>query len=139
MLRQVGHMPGLLRLRLDGLLFPRLIRGLHQYKEYSKTCASECLEEPTKLDSRNVFDLLVQENRSGDREALSIAEIISESSLLIIAGIALLSSPGKFPLMQSHRIRYNFHSFCQYTFSSAQQPRYSDASKQRGPAHLHIL
>ncbi len=81
-------MPGLLRLRLDGLLFPRLIRGLHQYKEYSKKCALECLEETTKVDSRNIFNLLAQDNRSGDREALSIAEIISESSLLIIAGNA---------------------------------------------------
>lgn len=81
-------MPGLLRLRLDGLFFPRLIRGLHQYKEYSKSCALECLEETTKVGSRNIFNLLVQETRRVDRDALSMAEIISESSLLIIAGMA---------------------------------------------------
>lgn len=82
-------MPGLLRLRLDALLFPQLIRGLHQYKSYSKTCALKCLKEGREVDGSNIFRVLLREGRYEDSEGLSLAEIVSESSLLIIAGMDL--------------------------------------------------
>ena len=80
-------MPGLLRLRLDSLLFPHLIRGLHQYKAYSKTCALACLREDSEANNSNIFGILLRESKSGNGERLSLEEIVSESSLLIIAGM----------------------------------------------------
>ena len=99
-------MPGLLRLRFDALLFPHLIRGLHQYKEYSKKCALECMDEDKEGNGSDIFSTLLRESKSGDGEGLSLAEIVSESSLLIIAGthrqslegVDLIHAQGPIPL-----------------------------------------
>ncbi|MCJ1397974.1 hypothetical protein MMC11_001170 [Xylographa trunciseda] len=79
-------MPRLLDLRLENLLFSRLVNGLHEYQRYSETQARECMKKDQKMDAQSVFDLLLPDPKAGSEEAFSITELTSESSLLILAG-----------------------------------------------------
>ncbi|MCJ1382557.1 hypothetical protein MMC17_005670 [Xylographa soralifera] len=82
----VGHMPRLLELRLENLLFSRLVHGLHEYQRYSETQARECMKKDPKKNVQSVFDLLLPDPKARSEESFSISELTSESSLLILAG-----------------------------------------------------
>lgn len=79
-------MPWLLTARLDRLFFSHLVRGLEQYKSCGIALAEECSKENLETRSRNVFDFLLEKGRAGADQQLSLPELISESSLLMIAG-----------------------------------------------------
>ena len=87
----MGHMPGILKLRVERLLLPRLIRGLDKYKRCSKTLTEACIQDRliSAADSRNVIQFLLNKNADGDeveKERFSASELVSETSLLIVAG-----------------------------------------------------
>ena len=79
-------MPRLLELRLENLLFSRLVHGLHEYQSYSETQARECMKKNPEKNAQSVFDLLLPDPKAGSEETFSITELTSESSLLILAG-----------------------------------------------------
>jgi hypothetical protein len=83
---QVGHVPGLLRFGIGNLFFPRLIRGLHEYKAYSKQLADDCLEGISEKESGSIFRLLLEETKLKNGGDACFPELVSESSLLLIAG-----------------------------------------------------
>ncbi|MCJ1387185.1 hypothetical protein MMC18_000025 [Xylographa bjoerkii] len=82
----VGHMPRLLELRLENLLFSRLVHGLHEYQRYSERQARKCMKKDPEKDAQSVFDLLLPDPNTNSEEAFTITELTSESSLLILAG-----------------------------------------------------
>ena len=86
-------MPRLLQLRLENLLFSRLVHGLHEYQRYSEVQARECMNQHPKQNTQSVFDLLLPDPKAGSEEAFSMTELTSESSLLILAGELLEYSP----------------------------------------------
>ena len=84
-------MPGILKLGVERLLLPRLMNGLDKYKACSKTLAEACMQDrfAPSTGSQNVIQFLFNEEVGGEKaddEEFSTAELISETSLLIIAG-----------------------------------------------------
>lgn len=88
---QVAHMPGLLGLGLENALFPSLMAGLRKYKLCTKDLAEACMYEHAAVAAgrpcimHSMLDELVRTSKTKN-EAFSTAELISEASLLIVAG-----------------------------------------------------
>ncbi|KAI4169983.1 MAG: hypothetical protein LQ343_005293 [Gyalolechia ehrenbergii] len=82
----VGHMPMLLKLKLDTLMFRSLVEGTHKYKEFSQKQFEERMTQGTHCQTRDILATLVEAKDPDTGEALTRSELISESSLLIIAG-----------------------------------------------------
>ncbi|TAQ91634.1 hypothetical protein B7494_g39 [Chlorociboria aeruginascens] len=94
----VGHIPGLLRFGIGNLFFPKLVRGLYEYKEYSQKLANDCLKGNSEKEVDSVFRLLLQETEAENGGEAFLPELVSESSLLLIAG----SSHAQYPSSKSY-------------------------------------
>jgi hypothetical protein len=68
--------------------FPGLLRGLLQYSEYSKNLAMSCLQGQSEKDTSSIFQLLLHETKAENRGPACVPELISESSLLLLASRA---------------------------------------------------
>ena len=84
-------MPGILKLRIERLLLPRLINGLDEYKKCSKSLAEQSMQSRavSSTGTQNIIQFLLNEEVGAEQtehEEFSTAELISETSLLIIAG-----------------------------------------------------
>lgn len=84
-------MPRILKLRVERLLLPHLIRGLDKYRECSRVLAESCIQNRSSplVSPRNVVRLLLNKEmyrQKAENDEFSTAELISETSLLIIAG-----------------------------------------------------
>ena len=79
-------MPSLLKLRLHGILFRKLINGLETYKAYSRKQALERLTKKMGTNDRDIFSYLLEARDPETGEGFTESELTSESSLLIIAG-----------------------------------------------------
>ncbi|KAH7354879.1 cytochrome P450 [Rhexocercosporidium sp. MPI-PUGE-AT-0058] len=86
MLYIVGNMPFLLKLQLEKIFFPSLLRGLHEYSEYSKNLAMSCFQGHSEKETNSVFQLLLHETEAENKGPACLPELISESSLLLLAG-----------------------------------------------------
>lgn len=62
------------------------MQGLDQYKAYSRVLAEQCLGMSAHERSCNVFSQLLEQDKTGTKENSTLSELISESSLLVIAG-----------------------------------------------------
>jgi hypothetical protein len=82
-------MPFLLKLQVEKMFFPGLLRGLHEYSEYSKNLAMSCLKGHSEKETSSVFQLLLRETEVENKGPACLLEIISESSLLLLAGRSL--------------------------------------------------
>ena len=78
-------MPGLLKLSLDKVFFRSLVEGTHQYEAFSKAQLDARMKQGTAYETRDIFASLL-EARTEAGEALTHSELVSESSLLIVAG-----------------------------------------------------
>ena len=126
-LNALGHMPGILKLRVENLLFPRLIGGLHKYKDCSDMLAKACLEKAPQLlvGPRNVLQSLIDQSvsaKASKTRKFSMRELISETSLLIIAGKRSALARLIKVLNGSFRIRYHIQCLSEHHVPSAQQP-----------------
>ena len=79
-------MPSLLKLSLDRLLFQSLLESTHQYEGFSRAQAKARMVQGTAYETRDIFASLLESKTLRDEEALTDSELVSESSLLIIAG-----------------------------------------------------
>ncbi|KAI9755042.1 MAG: hypothetical protein M4579_004445 [Chaenotheca gracillima] len=82
----LGHMPMLLTLKLDQILFPKLVRDNKRYEAYSKGQSDRRIKQEKKTESKDVFQFLLEAKDPESGEGFSMPELVSESSLLIIAG-----------------------------------------------------
>ncbi|KAI9842226.1 MAG: hypothetical protein M1837_007371 [Sclerophora amabilis] len=82
----VGHMPGLLKIHLDKLLFRKLVQGTQRYEAYSKAQSDARVRQDPQIECRDVFQFLLEAKDPETGQAFSMPELVSESSLLIIAG-----------------------------------------------------
>ena len=73
--------------RLHRLLFPHLMQRLDDYKACSRHQAQQCLEIDLRGNSKCVFSQLLRQGMEGNHNP-GVSELISESSLLIVAGEA---------------------------------------------------
>ncbi|KAF2233206.1 putative cytochrome P450 monooxygenase [Viridothelium virens] len=87
----VAHMPGMLKLRLENVLFPKLMAGLEKYKSCSKELTEICMREHAcaAITKPSVMHSILDETdgiyRTKDGE-VSTSALVSEASLLIVAG-----------------------------------------------------
>lgn len=79
-------MPGLLKLSLDKILFRSLVEGTHQYEAFSKAQFDARMKQGAVYETRDILASLLEAETTGIGEALTESELVSESSLLIIAG-----------------------------------------------------
>lgn len=79
-------MPGLLKLHLDKILFRRLTDGTRQYEAFSKAQSDARIKEGTSYETRDIFASLLEFKDPETGEAFTLPELVSESSLLIVAG-----------------------------------------------------
>ena len=70
----------------SSFLFPSNSRA-EQYKNGSSALAEEILKENLETRSQNVYGFLLEEGKVGADQQVSFSELISESSLPIIAGM----------------------------------------------------
>lgn len=78
-------MPGLLKLHLDKILFRRLTDGTRQYKTFSKAQSDARIKDGTLYKTRDIFASLLEFEDPETGEAFTLPELVSESSLLIVA------------------------------------------------------
>ena len=79
-------MPGLLELQTDKILFRRLTDGTRQYEAFSKAQSDSRRNEGTSCKTRDIFASLLEFKDSETGEAFTLPELVSERSLLIVAG-----------------------------------------------------
>ena len=79
-------MPSLLKLRLDGILFRKLIKGIRRYQAFSKAQLDERIRRASSDKKIDMFSSLLEAIDPETGEGFTTAELVSESSLLIIAG-----------------------------------------------------
>ena len=79
-------MPGLLKLKLDKVLFRSLVEGTQQYKAFSKAQFDARIKQGTAYETRDIFASLLEAKTDGIGDSFTQSELVSESSLLIVAG-----------------------------------------------------
>ena len=79
-------MPGLLELQLDKILFRRLTDGTRQYAAFSKAQSDARIKEGTSYKTRDILASLLEFKDPETGEAFTLPELVSENSLLIVAG-----------------------------------------------------
>ena len=79
-------MPSLLKLRLDKIFFRRLVKGIQRYQAFSKARLDERIRRASTDRKMDMFTSLLEATDPETGEGLTNAELVSESSLLIIAG-----------------------------------------------------
>jgi hypothetical protein len=79
-------MPFLLKLQLEKIFFPSLLRELYKYSEYSKNLAMSCLQGHSEKETSSILQLLLRETEVENKGPACLPELISESSLLLLAG-----------------------------------------------------
>jgi len=82
----VAYMPNLVKLQIDKILFRKLTQGTRDYEKFSKVQATEREKLGLDVKTRDVFSLLLEAKDPLTGEGFTIPELISESSLLIVAG-----------------------------------------------------
>ena len=79
-------MPALLKLRLDKILFRKLTDSTREYEAFSKTQSDARIKEGSKYETKDIYASLLEAKDPETGEGLTVPELVSESSLLIIAG-----------------------------------------------------
>ena len=79
-------MPGLLKLNLDKILFRRLSNGIRWYENFSKTQAEARIKQRFTCKTRDMFATILEAKDPETGDGLPLADIVSEASLLIVAG-----------------------------------------------------
>lgn len=88
----VGHMPALLKLKLDKILFRSLTDGTRRYEAFSKAMSDERIKQGNIYEVEDIFASLLEAKDPETGEGFSLPELVSESSLLILAGYDTLST-----------------------------------------------
>lgn len=82
----MGHMQGLASLHLDKTIFRSLAATNKRYEAFSGQQASKRIANSDNITTRDVFSFLEKSQDPETGEKLSLPELISESSLLILGG-----------------------------------------------------
>ena len=81
----MGHMPGILRMKLDKILFRKATEGTYKYERLTASQCNFRIEQGHKVQERDIFGSLmaahdVETNRSLNREEL-VAEAMLDDSV----------------------------------------------------------
>ena len=79
-------MPRLLKLHLDKILFRSLVEGTRRYEAFSKAQFDARVKQGSAYETRDIFTSLLEAKTADTGESFSQSELVSESSLLIVAG-----------------------------------------------------
>ncbi len=79
-------MPALLKLKLDKILFRSLTDGTRRYEAFSKAQSDERIKQGNNCEVNDIFASLLEAKDPETGEGFSLPELVSESSLLIVAG-----------------------------------------------------
>ena len=131
-------MPSIQKFPFHRLLFWKLIKNFAVYKKFGETAGIERMQRKPEDKSRDVYSYLMDARDPETGEGFSEPEIISESSLLILAGEQLkciLQGKDKKADIAS-RLRYNSHNLCRHDLLPLAQPRRDGESQGRSPLHV---
>ncbi|MCJ1244247.1 hypothetical protein MMC30_001445 [Trapelia coarctata] len=87
-----GHMPQILSLKLDKLLFRKLTAGTYQYQALSKAQSGWRIANAATLKTRDIFSALLSARDPETGLGFTHEELVSEAALLIIAGSSTSAS-----------------------------------------------
>ena len=80
-------MPRLVKLQIDKILFRKLTKGTRDYEKFSNIQATEREKLGVNVPTRDVFSFFLEAKDPDTGEGFTVPELISETSLLIVAGI----------------------------------------------------
>ena len=86
-------MPRLLSLKIDTLIFSELVRKMDEYKLFSKRQADRRIERGSDVGKKDVFARLMEARDPETGGMFQMPELVSEASLLVIAGRLPPSQP----------------------------------------------
>ncbi|KAJ5734190.1 hypothetical protein N7493_002976 [Penicillium malachiteum] len=82
-----GHMPSFLKLKLDQICFPSLIKGVQEFFQLSKAQAMwRAAQSSSTLPNRDLFAALLDARDPETQKGYSQQDLIAEAGILIIAG-----------------------------------------------------
>ena len=84
-------MPGILKLKLDKVIFRKLTKGTYQYHALSKSQTEWRLKQQKGEATRDLFAALLQARDPESGRGFTQEEIIAEAGLLMIAGSSTLA------------------------------------------------
>jgi cytochrome P450 len=82
----MGHMPGILKLKLDKMLFRGATESTYKYEKLTEEQVSWRFEQEGKIKERDIFGSLMNAHDKETHRSLTRGELIAEAGLFIIAG-----------------------------------------------------
>ena len=79
-------MPGILKLKIDKILFRKLTEGTYQYHELSESQIEWCLKQQNDTKTKDLFAALLEARDPESGCGFTQEELIAEAGLLMIAG-----------------------------------------------------
>lgn len=83
---QMGHMPGILDLKLDKIFFRGATEGTYKYERLTEDQTNWRIEQGEKIQERDIFGSLMAAHDTETNRSLTREELIAEAGLFIIAG-----------------------------------------------------
>jgi cytochrome P450 len=82
----MGHMPGILSLKLDKIFFRGATEGTYKYQRLTADQTNFRIEQGEKIQERDIFGSLLAAHDTETNRSLTREELIAEAGLFIIAG-----------------------------------------------------
>ncbi|KAJ5949319.1 cytochrome P450 [Penicillium verhagenii] len=82
-----GHIPTVLKLKLDKICFPSLIKGVQEFFQLSEAQSMwRVAQDPSTLPNRDLFAALLDARDPETQKQYSQQDLIAEAGILIVAG-----------------------------------------------------
>lgn len=82
----MGHMPGILKLKLDKIFFRGATEGTYKYERLTAGQSDYRIAQNDKIQERDIFGSLLAAHDTETNRSLTREELIAEAGLFIIAG-----------------------------------------------------
>lgn len=82
----MGHMPGILSLKLDKIFFRGATEGTYKYERLTAGQSTYRIDQNDKIHERDIFGSLLAAHDTETNRSLTREELIAEAGLFIIAG-----------------------------------------------------
>lgn len=82
----MGHMPGILDLKIDKIFFRAATEGTYRYERLTADRSNWRIEQGEKIQERDIFGSLLAAHDAETNRSLTQEELIAEAGLFIIAG-----------------------------------------------------
>ena len=85
-LNMMGHMPGVLKLKLDKILFRSATESTYKYERLTEEQTAWRFAQEGKIQERDIFGSLMAAHDKETNRSLTKEELVAEAGLFIIAG-----------------------------------------------------